>query len=64
MNRVQYKALYDFCETHNYSKFEVLRALKENGAIDRGAKVEDIGDYTKGCTYDDMRKFLEDNLLW
>lgn len=64
MNREQYKALYDFCETYNYNKFEVLRALKENGSIDKNATVGDIGDYVNGNTYDAMRKFLEDNLLW
>lgn len=62
MNKHQWAALYTFCEESLYSKWGVLRMLKENGVVDKDTTFDNLGEYVDGDTYDDMMKFLEENL--
>lgn len=62
MTRAQWSAIDDYCEEFGYKKSEVLKELKANGAVDADATIKDLGDYTRGKTYDDMMNFLMMNL--
>jgi hypothetical protein len=62
MTKAEWRAVYDYCEYIGLTKAELLRELQNNGTIDRGATLEDIGDYVRSNTYDDMIRFLEENL--
>ena len=62
MNKAKWKAVYDFCEENGLTRAELLRDLKKNGIIDRQDSLEDIGEYVRSNTYDDMIRFLEENV--
>ena len=62
MTRGQWKAINDFCDGIGYERQELLQILKDNGTLDRKARLEDLGEYVSGKTYDDMMKFLEHNV--
>jgi len=64
MNNKQWAALKDFCIENCCTKYDVLKELKENGTIDQSDTLKRLGYYTNGNTYEDMRRFLEDNLPW
>ena len=62
MNKAQWAAIYNFCEDMGYTRKELLEELKANGAVEQNARLEDLGYYADGTDYDDMVKFLTDNL--
>lgn len=63
MTKAQWKAINDYCDELDCTKHELLTELKENGTIERGARIEDLGNYVTRKDYDTMLKFLEENLL-
>ena len=63
MNKSQWKAIYEFCDDCGYeSPRAVLAELKANGTVERNTQLVELGEYANGNTYDDMYKFLEENL--
>ena len=63
MNKAQWSAVYHFCDDCGYdSPREVLAELKANGTVERNTQLVELGEYANGNTYDDMYKFLEENL--
>lgn len=62
MTKPQWKALYDYCDEFDCTKYELLAELKANGVVDRNAEVEDLGDYAENGTYDAMMEFLIESL--
>lgn len=62
MTKAQWAALYTFCEDAGYTRSEVLQELKNNGTVARDTRLEDLSDYVDGTSYDEMMKFLGDNL--
>ena len=62
MTKAQWKAVYDYCEVCGITKWDILKTLKQNGAIDRRDTLDDLGDYVAGETYAEMMKFLEENV--
>ena len=62
MTKSHWAAIYNYCEANIITKSELLKALQENGTVDRNTKLDELGDYVNGSTYDDMLKFLERNL--
>lgn len=63
MNKEQWAALCDFCEANACTKYDVLKALKENGTIDRNTKLTELHYFIRGNSYEDMQRFLEENLF-
>ncbi len=58
MTKTQWKAIYDYCEDNCYvNPYELLKELKEVGAVDRQTEVDEIGDYADD-SYDGMIEFL------
>lgn len=62
MTKAHWAAIYNYCEKHLITKWDLLEALKENGTVERNTKLDELGDYVNGNTYDDMMCFLERNL--
>lgn len=62
MTKAQWAAVYTFCEDMGLTKWELLNALKNNGTVDRSCKLEELSDYVSGTTYDEMMKWLGDNV--
>lgn len=62
MNKSHWAAIYSYCEKNCCTKYEILSTLKQNGTVDRNTRLEELGDLAGGSTYDDMMKFLEENL--
>ena len=63
MTKSQWKAIYDYCENNFYvNPYELLKELKEVGAVDRQAEVVDLSDYADGESYDGMIRFLTEAL--
>ena len=62
MTKTQTRAVNDFCRENCITKKELLEILKENGTIERNAKLDDLSDYVKGDTRKAMRQFLEGNV--
>ena len=62
MTKAQWKALYDYCDEYGCTRQELLRELVMNGTVERGTKLEELGEYPNDTTYDAMINFLEGNL--
>ena len=62
MTKAEWKAVYDYCEGNMLSRCELLKELKNNGTIRREDSIEDLAEYVRQHTYDDMIRFLEDNI--
>ena len=62
MTKAQWKALYDYCDEYGCTRQEVLRELTANGSVERGTRLEDLGEYARDSSYDAMITFLEENL--
>ena len=62
MNKVEWKAVYDYCMEYSLTKVELLQELKSNGTIARDDCLEDLDEYVRQHTYDDMMRFLEENI--
>lgn len=62
MNKAQWAAIYNYCEEYGCTKQEILRALVTNGTVERGTKLEELGEYPSDYTYNAMINFLEENL--
>ena len=62
MTKAEWKAVYDFCIENMMSKYEMMLDLKQNGTIDREDTLEDLGRYVRHHTYEDMMRFLEENI--
>ena len=62
MTKAEWKAVYDYCEANMISKYELSKVLKKNGAIAKEDTLEDLGRYIRDHTYDDMMRFLEENV--
>lgn len=62
MTKAQWKAVLDFCRENCISKNELLFELKQNGTVDRNARIEDLAGYTDGTSYNEMMRFLEKNV--
>lgn len=58
MTKQQWAAVYAFCEEFGCSPRELLDELKENGTVDRHTKLEELGDYPMGTSYNEMLEFL------
>lgn len=62
MTKAEWVAVYKYCEENGCTKAELLRELRSNGTIDRRDTLDDLGDYVRGHTFDDMIRFLEESL--
>ena len=62
MTKAQWRAIYDYCDEFDCTKRELLEELKANGAVDRNAEMEDLGDYPTDTSYDAMLQFLGESL--
>ena len=62
MTKGQWKAVYDFCDEYGIPTSALLKTLKENGTVDRGTTLDELGEYVNGHTYNDMINFLEENV--
>jgi len=62
MTKAQWAAIYNYCEENGITKYDLLAELKANGTVDRSARLEDLGEYASGNTYDAMMRFLWGNL--
>ena len=62
MTKSEWAAVYTYCEEYGCTKAELLRELKNNGSIAREDSLEDLGGYVREHTYDNMIRFLEDNI--
>lgn len=62
MTKAQWAAIYNYCEEYGCTKYDLLNALKANGTVGRSTRLEDLGEYANGNTYDAMAQFLGDNL--
>ena len=62
MNKEQWAAIYNYCEEYGCTRAEILRALITNGTVERGTKLEELGEYPSDYTYNAMINFLEENL--
>lgn len=60
MTKEQWCAIYDYCAENGCTRRELLADLKADGTVDRNARLEDLGEYASGTSYDAMRKFLEE----
>ena len=61
MTKAQWAAINNYCEENYCTRQELVEALRNNGTVDRSTKLEELGDYAKGDTYEDMLTFLEEN---
>ena len=62
MSKAQWAAIYTFCEDNGITKWELLTVLKNNGTVDRSCKLEELSEYVSGTGYEEMIKFLGDNV--
>ena len=63
MNKAQWSAVYHYCAEYGYeSPRELLAELKANGTVERNTTLPELDEYVSGTTYDDMYRFLGDNL--
>lgn len=63
MTKAQWSAVYDYCTEYGYdTPHQLLKDLRENGAVKRSTRLSDLDKYVSGKTYDDMYEFLGDNL--
>ena len=62
MTKAQWKAIYDYCEYNGIKPWELMKALKETGAIAYYVHLEELGDYEPSGTYDGMMNFLENSI--
>jgi hypothetical protein len=62
MNKAEWAAVYDYCNEYACTRAELLKELKTNGTIRREDSIEDLGEYVRQHTYDDMIRFLEESL--
>jgi len=62
MTKAQWKAVYDFCNQYGFeTPHELLKHLKRNGSVDIYDKLENLGEYAIGESYDGMMEFLDVN---
>lgn len=62
MTKSEWKAVYDFCAEYNIPMSMLLRELRANGTVDRRDTLDDLGRYVNKHTYEDMIRFLEENV--
>ena len=62
MTKAEWKAVNDFCVYNMMSKYELAKELKNNGTIAREGSLADLGRYVREHTYEDMMRFLEENV--
>ena len=63
MTKAQWSAVYHYCTEYGYdTPKELLAELKANGTVERSTSLSELDEYVGGTTYDDMYRFLGDNL--
>lgn len=63
MTKAQWSAVYHYCTEYGYdTPKDLLADLKANGTVEHSTKLNDLHQYVSGKTYDDMYRFLEENL--
>lgn len=63
MTKAQWTAVYHYCDEYGYdSPRELLAELKANGTVERNTTLKELSEYADGTGYDDMYRFLEENL--
>ena len=58
MDKVQWRAIYDFCDEVGFTPNQLLTVLKELGVVDRGLRVNELDRYPKDKSYKAMIEFL------
>ena len=63
MTKVQWRAIYDYCDEYGFDSLnDLLAVLRANGTVERDTTLSELGYYVNGKTYDDMYLFLEENI--